>query len=133
MAGYTIIDFNGKVIGLRFGLKAVKRIGEKLPEAKNKDKDDQNIYFVKQVLYSGYLNDCEAKDIVPELNVEDFHDFIEQSALNNRMDQITTAINCYSASIEVTPKEEPKVEPGIVVKKNKSIGKKLKSSVIESV
>jgi rubrerythrin len=133
MAGYAIIDFRGEVIGLRFGLKAVKRIGEKLAEAKNKAIDDQNIYFVKQVLYSGYLNDCEAKDITPVLKVEDFHDFIEDSALNHKMDQITQAINVYSESINITPKEEPKEQAESIVKKNKLTGKKLKSSVTESV
>jgi hypothetical protein len=122
MAAIAALDINGQKVGLRFGLSAIQRIGDDLPFGKDLTGNDLNIFFLKTVLFNGYLTDCYAKNIVPVLTREDFHDFIEQSAEELNMDQIKTAVEVYTRSKEITEERATKAAEAVDEKKNNLVG-----------
>jgi hypothetical protein len=136
MAGYTTITVKGQEIGLRFGLRAIKRISEKLKEIignKELDEDDKSILILRDRIYSAYLCDCMYRDIQPSIPVQDFTEYVENAAIAKNMQELIVVYKVYQESIAALPKVE---DPGdekknLNLKTKKLTGTKPKSSVKE--
>ncbi len=136
MAGYTTITVKGQEIGLRFGLRAIKRISLKLKEIiadKTLDEGDQAILILRDRVYSGYLCDCMYRDVQPTIPVEDFTEYVENAALAKNTEELITVYKVYEESVAALPKvegaDEEKKNP--IPKMKKLIGTKQKSFVKE--
>src|SRR5581483_6907494 len=96
MNGYTTITINGQIIGLRFGMPAVKRISEKV---KFKEGEEYTEADFSQFLYAGYLNNCLVKEMEPTLCYEDFYNFAEEAFYTKKdVEGISKVITCFNES-----------------------------------
>jgi hypothetical protein len=106
MSNYTNFAIKGKTVGIRFGLPAVRRIGE---AADKYPLSDSNGYYnaggVAVIIYSGYLNACIVKELTPELSLEDFYNEIEESYFtqdeDSRYMDAIAIVGLYSQSLVV--------------------------------
>ena len=134
MAGYTTITVKGQEIGLRFGLRAIKRISLKLKEIiadKSLDEGDQAILILRDRVYSGYLCDCMYRDVQPTIPVEDFTEYVENAALAKNTEELITVYKVYEESVAALPKVEVPEEEKKNQKTKKLTGTKQKSFVKE--
>jgi hypothetical protein len=125
MAGYTTIEIVGQQVGLRFGLPAIKRISDKINLLSGTEEITLNLMSMVHILYAGYVNDCLANDKDPNIEFKVFYDFVEESAMNDKLGEIKRVIEVFANSKEVKDREDTKEE-----KKSKSLstGTKLKRS-----
>lgn len=86
MQNFMQIKIGEKIVGLKFGLPAVRRINEmqaKYPLQDLVQEDPEiklyNSLGVAHMAYAGYLNNCMVKEIEPTLTLEYFVDHFEQA------------------------------------------------------
>ncbi len=122
MEGYTTIKIKGQEVGLLFGLYAVQLIFEKLGKIEvNMSEAHKSATIFKHILYCGYIGDCDAMDVKPELTARDFLIFIEECAKAGDMSPVTDAVEVYNKSTTVKEKEV-KADAVDSEKKNQLIG-----------
>ncbi len=135
MAGYTTITVKGQEIGLRFGLRAIKRITLRLQEVINDkllDEDDKAVLILRDRIYSGYLCDCMYRDVQPLIPVEDFTEYVENAAIEKNTQELITVYKVWQESMDALPKVEPEDEKkNLKMKTRNQTGTKLKSSAKE--
>ena len=133
MAGYTTITVKGQEIGLRFGLRAIKRITLRLKEVladKSIDQDDKAILILRDRIYSAYLCDCMYRDTQPIIPVEDFTEYVENAAIEKNTQELMIVYKVWQESMDALPKVEEKEaekKNQIPKKKVNQTGTKLKS------
>lgn len=114
---YTQITINGKLVGLKFGMYCTQLFYEVIESGKKvMIGDTVNELGITYLLWFGYLNNCEVKQVDPSLTFEDFYNVVEESASGN--EEITKALDCWSNS-------QP-VQKAVEEAKKKSSGKKSK-------
>jgi len=117
---YIQITINGKLVGLKFGMLATQLFFEVIEKGKRvMIGDTVNELGISYLLYFGYVNNCEVKQVDPELTFEDFYNLVEVSLDGNS--EIMKALECWSTSQPMQ-----KAIEGIEQAKKKSVGKKLK-------
>jgi hypothetical protein len=80
--GYVEIMIQGKRIGLKFNMYAF----EQYETIKGKA---GNIKNFTTVIWIGYLGNCYAKQIEPDLTFEQISDWVDESMANNEQEQLT--------------------------------------------
>lgn len=99
MKNYTTIEINGRAVGLKFGLPAVRQIFEKTLKQKLEEEDgNYGPYGMAQVLFAGYENNCLVKEIQGDLTFEDFSDFVDQQYVDKSLAKIIDAISVFTNS-----------------------------------
>lgn len=78
--GYTQIDINGELIGLKFGLPSIGKIKE-MSEGMDSSVETMATYGMAVILYCGYWNNCLIKQVIPKHNLQFFYDAIEDAFL----------------------------------------------------
>jgi hypothetical protein len=136
MNGYSEITVNGHVIGLKFGMHCIKMIQDRVKKngVSLYDGEALNQFGVAYFLFAAYENFVLVKTYSPEfvpgslpkLTYEDFYDYVEQSYLFNKMEDISAAIEQFRTSQIVTGLKKQKEETE--EKKTKSRGRKSKNS-----
>lgn len=118
---------DGKAIGLKFGLPALRMLVEKAVEFPNiwNKHEIFNEAGWAYLLYFGYVNNCMVKEIVPELKFETFMDYVEEVAHDTELAQpLNAVIAIWAASREVVrlnkPAGEEKKSNGDLMKSNLS-------------
>lgn len=109
---YTQLLIDEQKIGLKFGMASFRYLQDKFVDGIAFKDNELNEIGIAHILYSGYFNNCIVKDVVPELTLEFFVDWIEQN-LNNEeaINDIKRIIEMWSSNefIKQTQvKEEPK-------------------------
>jgi hypothetical protein len=77
---------------------------------------------ISYLLYFGYLNNCEVKQVDPDLTFEDFYNLVEVSLDGNS--EIMKALECWSNS-------QP-MQKAIEATKKKSVGRKSKEQLLST-
>lgn len=116
---YAQITIDDKKVGLKFGMMATREFFELMDRKKLMIGDTLNELGIAYILWFGYLNNCEVKQVDPELSFEQFYDLVEMSASGN--EEITKALEVW-ASTEPVKKAVAATEEA----KKKLTGKKLK-------
>lgn len=98
------LQVNGKSLGLKFGLPALRRIQSKLGLTEFSDEISLTLKMCLDILYSGYLNYCLAKGVDPEISSEEIYDYLETN-LNNELEfsKINECIVAFNESKYVKP------------------------------
>src|SRR5665213_2489017 len=89
----TEIDFNGKKIGLKYGLPAIRSIYEKLDKVSFLAAETYSIVSLVQIVYSGYVNYCLVKELTPEITFEDVFDWVEDNVAGSEVEKAVNAFN----------------------------------------
>ena len=115
---YIQITINGNLVGLKFGMLATQLFYEVIEKGKRvMIGDTVNELGIAYLLYFGYINNCEVKQVDPSLTFEDFYNLVEDSTNGN--EEITKALECWSNSQTMKKAVEQAEEA-----KKKSTGKK---------
>lgn len=118
MESFCSININGKQVGLKFGLFAVRLIVDRVDTSRVGESYAEGDYA--HILYAGYRNNCMVKEIQEELSFENFVDYIDESTVNKNVAEIVLAMRVFNDSKVVTTiaannkKKEP--APKVTVK-----------------
>lgn len=102
--GYTQIEIDGNVVGIKFGLPALRMLLEKAIEFPNiwNDNTTFNEAGWAYMLYFGYINNCMLKEMSPVFKFEIFMDYVEDVADDAVKSQdLKNAISIWGKSREV--------------------------------
>lgn len=98
MINYTQITIYGKKVGLKFGMLASQLFYEVIEKGKKVMMGDTvNELGITYLLWFGYLNNCEVKQVEPEMTFEDFYNFVE-SNIEDPDGQIKSAMDVWASS-----------------------------------
>ena len=124
-SGYTTIDINGQKVGLKFGLPAIRQIGEyqaKVPFYEGKQYSDIGI---AHIIFAGYCCNQLMKMADQELTFEQVYEYVEERIAN--IDSVTTdlkpVVECFENSKFLKPFAEAEAKPEDTKKKT-GTGKK---------
>lgn len=94
---YTQITINGDLVGLKFGMYCSQLFFEAIDKGKKLMVGDTlNELGISYILWYGYLNNCEVKQVDPKLTFEDFYSLVESSSEGN--DEIVKALDIWASS-----------------------------------
>jgi hypothetical protein len=115
---YAQITINEQKVGLKFGMTATRMFFEKMEHKVLMMGQTLNELGITYLLWYGYLNNCEVKQVDPTLTFEDFYDLVDSSQDGN--EEISKALDVWAETQPVKKAVEA------VEAKKKSIGKKSK-------
>jgi hypothetical protein len=99
MNGVCTIDHDGKTIGLKFGMPAMRMIFNKPDKPEYMDGTTYNTLTLAHVLRSGYVNHCYINFEEPKIEPETFIDLVEESDSNPELlKQIENAVRVFDES-----------------------------------
>ena len=113
MNGYFELTLNAEIVGLKFGMRALRQIQEKQEKSEVKlfdkvreedgiERDRLNEMGTAYILYAGYCNYCVVREFPVKYHFLHFYDLVEDAFLtSNGIDQIREAINVFSESQSV--------------------------------
>lgn len=100
--GYTSIDFNGEKLGIKFGMPANQAFFIELKENPSKlimDGAALTLIGAARLLYYGYLNNCEVKDVLPVYTKGDFVEWMEEVDIDPERQHVYRELyQCYIES-----------------------------------
>lgn len=116
MNGYIKININGEPVGIKFGFSAITSFYVATEEKKEVYYSGESLTFlgIAKLIHCGYKNNCEIREEVPALTLEDFHNWVEEAMTNDeRKKEVAEVLNVFSDSQYVKalidlPKEETK-------------------------
>jgi len=79
---YTTITINDQKVGLKFGMASFRYLSDKFVEGISFDKGELTEIGIAHLIYSGYLNNCLVKDVIPQHKFEYFSDYVEANLKN---------------------------------------------------
>lgn len=92
MTNSTEISIEGKVIGLWFGMPAVRKISEASNLYPVMDADGSyNEFGIAHILLGGYLNERMIREIPPTLELSFFVDYCEKTWISRDVDDLGAA------------------------------------------
>lgn len=132
-SGYTTIDINGQIVGLKFGLPAVQQIGEyekqdHFYQVTNGERG-YSVYGIAYIIYAGYVCNQRNKMMPTTLPFEEIVDYVEDSLMDagGKGAEIQQVFECFNNSRYVaphksaTPEETPKKKESLTgTKSNRS-------------
>ena len=74
---YTTITINDQKVGLKFGMASFRYLSEKFVEGISFNNGELTEIGIAHLIYSGYLNNCLVKDVIPQHKFEYFSDYVE--------------------------------------------------------
>lgn len=99
--GIAKITLQGKPVFLKFGLPALRQVGEKSALYKLTYGPEENLRYndlgFAHVLYAGYVNECCRNDKLPEIPFSDFYDYVDGSD-EDTVTEIQLAITAWDNS-----------------------------------
>lgn len=96
MNGQTTITIGGKPAGLKFGMYSAQLFQEQIEKGRKMFIGESiNEIGITYVLWCGYLNYCEMKQIDPDLKFEDFYQYAEEPG---NMEELKGALQVWSES-----------------------------------
>ena len=111
--GYTTIEINGKSIGIKFGLTAIRQIADKEAKVEFSEKytdpktgeitDTLSEIAIVHIIYAGYRNWCLTKDIEPSINFETVYEFVEDCIFKSDIAPLKQVIDTYAGSKYIAP------------------------------
>lgn len=133
-SGYTTIEIDGAKVGLKFGLPALRQLGEKDKTVPLYDNGNYSDLGIAHIIYAGYCNNQYIKDESPSIPFGKFYEFVEDciSDVEKAVSLIRPVIECFEQSKYVAPLA---VKPGKEedeAKKKSGHGTKSKVTVMES-
>lgn len=128
MNGYTQIEYDGKTIGIKFGLPArqwLTTILTEHPDFSENAGPGINATYGAAIIYTGYKNNCAITLAKPELDFAFFLSFIEATIDDDGLKkQLDDALQVWTESVEIKKIIKAVEEKGI--KKKNGVVKKLK-------
>jgi hypothetical protein len=95
---YAQITIKDKTVGLKYGMYATQLFFEAMDSGKRLMVGDTvNELGISYLLWYGYLNNCEVKQIDPSLKFEDFYDLVEAAAEGGN-EEISAALDVWAKS-----------------------------------
>jgi len=108
MNGLAQITIDGQPVVLKFGLPALRRILDKMKTVDMITGNQYNELGITHILYAGYCNACEMKDIPVVLPFERFYDYVDDFDTEGVKEEIAFAIRAFEASKYVSGGGEKK-------------------------
>lgn len=127
-SGYTTILINGQTVGLKFGLPALKQLGEFEKKVPFYDGNNYSDLGMAHIIYAGYCNNQFIKTQDVTYQFEDFYNVVEE-CLNDAEQAVSVLrpiIECFEQSRYVAPvAAKPGEDEG---KKKNGLGTKSKAT-----
>lgn len=98
MNGLAQITIDGQPVVLKFGLPALRRILEKMKSVTMITGNQYNELGITHILYAGYCNACEMKDLPIELPFEKFYEYVDGFEMAGVKEEIANGIRQFEAS-----------------------------------
>jgi len=117
--GYTTINLDGDVIGLKFAYPAIRMWGEAMigkadfyqivdNSDPNNPKISVTIEGLAKFIECGYINNCMIKEVEPLFKYENFFNWVEKSINDEEVTaQIMDVMKCYQESIYCADMNKP--------------------------
>lgn len=104
-SGYTQIEINGELIGLKFAMPSLAKIYE-LGQGVDVTNNAMTTFSMAVIVYSGYYNNCLLKSIIPRHDLEFFSDAIDDAYLagDEALKKYQDVITFFNESKFVAPK-----------------------------
>jgi hypothetical protein len=124
--GICYVTIKDQKVKIRFGIPACRSISELLLS------DTDQVYFsdgklsevgIAKLIFYGYTNQCIVEETAAAFTFEDFMDWVELKAMDNDLEEITTAAKTWADS-RITKKMLSDVDKAIEDSKKKRTGTK---------
>lgn len=109
-SGYTKIDINGELIGLKWAMPAIGLIQELGQGLDLDSKETMATFGMAVIIYAGYRNNCLLKSVIPNHDLEFFSDAIDDAFLEGEeaLKQYQDALTVFNESKFIKPNESKK-------------------------